>query len=117
MSRRRKAGGKSLEVIQRLQQRVSEGEYYEALQLYKTSYSRLKAQGKLDDAEELLVTGAIAMSKENEVYYRSYHRVEKRKLHPGVEKARRAPVTGLTDVVARRCTSGSGRVCRRESGL
>lgn len=67
MSRRRKAGGKSLEVIQRLQQRVSEGEYYEALQLYKTSYSRLKAQGKLDDAEELLVTGAIAMSKENEV--------------------------------------------------
>lgn len=67
MSRRRKAGGKGLEVIQRLQQRVSEGEYYEALQLYKTSYSRLKAQGKLDDAEELLVTGAIAMSKENEV--------------------------------------------------
>lgn len=67
MYRRRKPGGKSLEVIQRLQQRVSEGEYYEALQLYKTSYSRLKAQGKLDEAEELLVTGAIAMSKENEV--------------------------------------------------
>ena len=67
MYRRRKPGGKSLEVIQRLQQRVSEGEYYEALQLYKTSYSRLEAQGKLDEAEELLVTGAIAMSKENEV--------------------------------------------------
>lgn len=57
-------------MIQRLQQRVLEGEYYEALQLYKTSYSRLKAQGKLDDAEELLATGAIAMSKENEVRQR-----------------------------------------------
>ncbi|CAM9373565.1 unnamed protein product [Pylaiella littoralis] len=69
MSRRRKEGGgsKSLNVVQRLQQRVSEGEFYEALQLYKTSYSRLKAQGKLDDAEELVTTGAIAMSKENEL--------------------------------------------------
>ena len=66
MSRRRKPGGKSLDVVQRLQQRVSEGEFYEALQLYKTSYSRLKAQGKLDSAEELLVAGAIAMSRENE---------------------------------------------------
>lgn len=65
MSRRRKAGGK--DVVQRLQQRVEEGDYYEALQLYKTSYSRFKAQGKLDEAEELLVTGAIAMSCENEV--------------------------------------------------
>lgn len=54
-------------MVQRLQQRVSEGEFYEALQLYKTSYSRLKAQGKLDSAEELLVAGAIAMSRENEV--------------------------------------------------
>lgn len=54
-------------MVQRLQQRVLEGEYYEALQLYKTSYSRLKAQGKLDDAEELLTTGSIAMAKENEV--------------------------------------------------
>lgn len=67
MSRRRKTSGKGLDVIQRLQQRVDEGDYYEALQLYKTSYSRLKAQGKLDDAEELLTSGAIAMSKENEV--------------------------------------------------
>ncbi|CAM9291330.1 unnamed protein product [Scytosiphon promiscuus] len=67
MSRRRKPGGSSLDVVQRLQQRVSEGEFYEALQLYKTSYSRLKAQGKLDDAEELITTGAIAMSKENEL--------------------------------------------------
>lgn len=67
MSRRRKAGGKTLDVAQRLQQRVSEGDYYEALQLYKTSYSRFKAQSKLDDAEELLVTGAIAMCRENEV--------------------------------------------------
>lgn len=68
MSRRRKPGGNSsLDVVQRLQQRVSEGEFYEALQLYKTSYSRLKAQGRLDDAEELLTAGAIAMSKENEV--------------------------------------------------
>lgn len=67
MSRRRKPGGKSLDVVQRLQQRVSEGEFYEALQLYKTSYSRLKAQGKLDSAEELLVAGAVAMSRENEV--------------------------------------------------
>lgn len=67
MSRRRKTGGNSLDVVQRLQQRVSEGEFYEALQLYKTSYSRLKAQGRLDDAEELITTGAIAMSKENEV--------------------------------------------------
>lgn len=66
MSRRRKAGGKTLDVVQRLEQRVSEGDYYEALQLYKTSYSRFKAQQKLDDAEELLVTGAIAMAKENE---------------------------------------------------
>lgn len=71
MSRRRKPGGgsKSLDVVQRLQQRVSEGEFYEALQLYKTSYSRLKAQGKLDDAEELVTSGAIAMSKENEVLH------------------------------------------------
>lgn len=69
MSRRRKpGGGNSLDVVQRLQQRVSEGEFYEALQLYKTSYSRLKAQGRLDDAEELLTAGAIAMSKENEVH-------------------------------------------------
>lgn len=67
MSRRRKPGSKGLDVIQRLQQRVSEGEFYEALQLYKTSYSRLKAQGKLDNAEELLTAGAIAMSRENEV--------------------------------------------------
>ncbi|CAM9200608.1 unnamed protein product [Ectocarpus sp. 12 AP-2014] len=67
MSRRRKPGGNSLDVVQRLQQRVSEGEFYEALQLYKTSYSRLKAQCKLDDAEELLTAGAIAMSKENEL--------------------------------------------------
>eukprot|EP00752_Nemacystus_decipiens_P014330 g12749.t1 len=67
MSRRRKPGSKSLDVVQRLQQRVSEGEFYEALQLYKTSYSRLKAQGKLDSAEELLVAGAIAMSGENEL--------------------------------------------------
>lgn len=70
MSRRRKPGGQgnSLDVVQRLQQRVAEGDYYEALQLYKTSYSRLKANGKLDDAEELLTTGAIAMSEENEVW-------------------------------------------------
>ena len=67
MSRRRKQGGKSLDVIQRLQQRVAEGDYYEALQLYKTSYSRLKAQEKLDEAEELLTTGAVAMCVENEV--------------------------------------------------
>lgn len=67
MSRRRKPGSKGLDVVQRLQQRVSEGEFYEALQLYKTSYSRLKAQGKLDNAEELLTAGAIAMSRENEV--------------------------------------------------
>lgn len=67
MSRRRKQGSKSLDVTQRLQQRVAEGDYYEALQLYKTSYSRLKAQGKLDMAEELLTTGAIAMCSENEV--------------------------------------------------
>ncbi|CAM9914998.1 unnamed protein product [Ascophyllum nodosum] len=66
MSRRRKQGGKSLDVIQRLQQRVAEGDYYEALQLYKTSYSRLKAQEKLDEAEELLTTGAVAMCVENE---------------------------------------------------
>lgn len=67
---RRKPGGKSksLDVVHRLQQRVAEGDYYEALQLYKTSYSRLKANGKLDDAEELLTTGAIAMSQENEVW-------------------------------------------------
>lgn len=69
MSRRRKPG-KTLDVVQRLQQRVAEGDYYEALQLYKTSYSRFKAQGKLDDAEELLVTGAIAMSQEKEVSLR-----------------------------------------------
>lgn len=70
MSRRRKpvGQGNSLDVVQRLQQRVAEGDYYEALQLYKTSYSRLKANGKLDDAEELLTTGAIAMSEENEVW-------------------------------------------------
>lgn len=74
MSRRRKAGGKSLDVVERLQQRVAEGNYYEALQLYKTSYSRLKAQGKLDDGEELLVTGAIAMSRENEVRFQPYIR-------------------------------------------
>lgn len=68
MSRRRKpGGGKSLDVVNRLQQRVEEGNYYEALQLYKTSYSRLKAQGRLDDAEELLAAGAIAMSQHNEV--------------------------------------------------
>ncbi|CAM9584768.1 unnamed protein product, partial [Hapterophycus canaliculatus] len=67
MSRRRKPGSNSLDVVQRLQQRVSEGEFYEALQLYKTSYSRLKAQGRLDDAEELIAAGAIAMSKENEL--------------------------------------------------
>lgn len=53
--------------MQRLQERVADGDYYEALQLYKTSYSRFKAQGKLDDAEELLVAGAVAMTKENEV--------------------------------------------------
>lgn len=53
--------------MQRLEQRVAEGDYYEALQLYKTSYSRFKAQGKVEDAEELLVTGAIAMSQEKEV--------------------------------------------------
>lgn len=70
MSRRRKPG-KTLDVVQRLQQRVAEGDYYEALQLYKTSYSRYKAQGKLDDAEELLVTGAIAMSQEKEVSSRA----------------------------------------------
>lgn len=72
MSRRRKAGGKTLDVVQRLQQCVAEGDYYEALQLYKTSYSRFKAQQKLDDAEELLVTGSIAMCRENEVLRLKY---------------------------------------------
>lgn len=65
MSRRRKPG-RTLGAVQRLQQRVAEGDFYEALQLYKTSYSRFKAQGKLDDAEELLTTGAISMAKEKE---------------------------------------------------
>ncbi|CAM9117702.1 unnamed protein product [Choristocarpus tenellus] len=63
-TRRKQVRGKDL--VSRLQERVNEGNYYEALQLYKTSFARFKAQGKLDEAEELLVSGAVAMGNENE---------------------------------------------------
>lgn len=54
----------------RLEARIEEGDLYEALQLYKTSYSRYLNQGspeKLEEARVLLRQGAIAMAKHSEV--------------------------------------------------
>ncbi|CAM9251466.1 unnamed protein product, partial [Phaeothamnion confervicola] len=39
----------------------------QALQLYKTSYARFKAQEKLDEAEQLITDGAAAMARRKEL--------------------------------------------------
>eukprot|EP00953_Heterococcus_sp_UTEX-ZZ885_P017946 10035-Heterococcus_DN1.PRE.2 len=64
MSRRR--AREHGDLVARLQERIAEGDYYEALQLYKTSYARLWTQDKHDEAQELLVAGAVAMAKHKE---------------------------------------------------
>mmetsp|Transcript_11869 Transcript_11869/g.17696 ORF Transcript_11869/g.17696 Transcript_11869/m.17696 type:complete len:308 (-) Transcript_11869:17-940(-) len=50
----------------RLKEEIEKGNYYEALQLYKTSFARLRIQGKKIDAYKLLTEGTISLATKSE---------------------------------------------------
>jgi len=60
------AGGTSKQ-LEKLENRVREGNYYEAQQMYKTIHARYMHAKKYDDAAELLESGAVVMLKHGQV--------------------------------------------------
>ena len=58
---------KSSKVAERLEKKIEDGEYYEALQTYKALYSRYRAQGKDEEALDLVYGGAITLLQHEQV--------------------------------------------------
>ena len=58
---------KSRKVIERLQQKIEEGSFYEAHQTYRALYQRFCAQGNEEQALGLLLEGASTLLKHEQV--------------------------------------------------
>ncbi len=56
-------------VAQRLRKRIEDGEFYEGLQTYKALYSRYRAQGKEQQAVDLVYEGAVILLEHSQVPY------------------------------------------------
>lgn len=54
-------------VAQRLRKRIEDGNYYEGLQTYKALYSRYRAQGKEQQAVDLVYEGAVKLLEHSQV--------------------------------------------------
>eukprot|EP01135_Chromosphaera_perkinsii_P010272 Nk52_evm14s2085 gene=Nk52_evmTU14s2085 len=63
--RRRREGGVS-NVIAKLERNIANGQYYEAHQMYRTVYYRLKSQGKVQECYSLLLSGATRLLQHGE---------------------------------------------------
>lgn len=58
---------KSRKVMERLQQKIEDGSFYEAHQTYRALYQRFCAQGNEEQAISLLVEGASTLLKHKQV--------------------------------------------------
>ncbi len=58
---------KSRKVIERLQQKIEDGSFYEAHQTYRALYQRFCAQGSEEQAISLLLEGASTLLKHGQV--------------------------------------------------
>lgn len=58
---------RSPRVVEKLQQKIRDKEYYEAHQTYRVLYQRYKAQGKEDEALDLLYDGALLLLQHGQV--------------------------------------------------
>lgn len=54
-------------VAQRLRKKIEDGEYYEGLQNYKALYARYRAQGKKQQALDLVYEGAVKLLEQSQV--------------------------------------------------
>ena len=61
------SNAKSRKVIERLQQKIGEGSFYEAHQTYRALYQRFCAQGSEEQAISLLLEGASTLLKHEQV--------------------------------------------------
>ena len=53
----------------KLEKKVAEGNFYEAHQMYNTLYARSKGQGKIEQAQELVISGALLMLQNGQVWF------------------------------------------------
>ena len=60
---------KTRKVAQKLQERIRNGEYYEAHQTYRVLYQRYRAQGKQKTALEFLFEGASTLLQHSQVHF------------------------------------------------
>lgn len=58
---------KSRKVVEKLQQKIEDGSFYEAHQTYKALYQRFCAQGSEEQAISLLLEGASTLLKHEQV--------------------------------------------------
>jgi hypothetical protein len=63
---------KSRKVMERLQQKIEDGSFYEAHQTYRALYQRFCAQGNEEQALGLLLDGASTLLKHQQVNKQSY---------------------------------------------
>ena len=61
------SSSKGTKVAERLQKRIEEGEYYEALQTYKALYQRYRAQNREKEALDLIYDGAATLLQHEQV--------------------------------------------------
>ena len=61
------SSSKTRKVLERLEQKIQEGSFYEALQTYRALYQRYCAQGNEEQALSLLVEGASTLLKHGQV--------------------------------------------------
>lgn len=66
--------GKSRKVIERLEQKIEDGSFYEAHQTYKALYQRFCAQGNEEKALGLLLEGASTLLKHEQVASNNQYR-------------------------------------------
>ena len=62
------SASRSSKVAGKLQEKIREGNYYEALQTYRALYQRYSAQGREKDARDLLHDGASLLLRHNQVF-------------------------------------------------
>lgn len=61
------SSAKSRKVMERLQQKIDDGSFYEAHQTYRALYQRFCAQGNEEQAMSLLLEGASTLLKHKQV--------------------------------------------------
>ncbi len=54
-------------MLEKAEENLSNGEYYEALQGYRALYQRYNAQGKKKEAQELVFDGCLKLLQKKEV--------------------------------------------------